>query len=1852
MIKTLRIISHSILLLFLVFVSGKVLAQTNLYTEGTDLSNSCCGSTFNISSAGTYTVVGTLATTADGADWFQISIGSGLQLDNVQYSFSGPGSFDGGVNFAGLGSASVLGTGSGSVSISPFSYPLSSGTYFTQVFANFSVGNGWTMTYTVSSACTSPAITGNPTNSTQCAGGTATFTASASGSPSPTVQWQVSTDGGATFNDISGATSTTLSFATVAGDNGNQYQAVFTNGCGSATSAAATLTVNTSPTISANPSDQSICSGSTVNFTAAPNGTPSPTVQWQVSTDGGATFNNIGGATSTTLSFTTSTAQNGNMYRAVFTNTCGNANTTGATLNVYSPITITTNPVSQTICQNTTVTYTAAATGSSSVQWQVSFDGGSTWTNFTGQTTTTLSFVAGLSEAGREYRAVFSNPCGSVATNAANIFINTPPAITKDPSTQSICTGNTVTFTAAASGTPVPSVQWYQSTDLGTTYNLLAGATSPTLSFTTSAAQDGYRYRATFTNTCGFITSNYAILNVYTAPGITTNPSNQTICTGGTATFSVAGTGTPAPAVQWQLSTDGGATWTNVGLGGNTYSIVAGLGQNGWQYRAIFTNTCGSITTSAASLTVNSPATVATNPSNQTVCAGNSVTFVSAGAGTPAPTAQWQTSTDGGVTWNNISGATSASLSFIAAASNNNNVYRVIYTNSCGTTASSPAFLTVNNAPSVSFNPVSQTICSGNYVTFGTGASGTPNPTVQWQQSTDGGVTWNNIPGATSTTLGFTTSSSQNGYQYRAVFTNTCGTVNSSAATLNVNSAPTIITNPSSVTVCPGNTVSFTVAANGLPIPAIQWQLSTNNGGSWTNVGLGGNTYSVFVGSGQNGWLYRAVVSNSCGSITSSIASVTVNSAPVVTTNPASQSICVGNTVTFTAAASGSPAPAVQWQQSTDGGLTFTDILGATSTSYSFATSAAQNTYRYRAQFKNSCGVVVSGQAILTVNIPPVIVSSPVSQTVCPNTSVSFYSAATGSPLPTPQWQLSIDGGTTWTNVGAPPSTTYTIMAGLGQNGWKYRAVFTNACGTATSPVATLTVNTPPSITSQPSSVQSCEGTSVSISVVGAGTGVAYDWFYSTDYGATYVNTGVFTPTITINPLPRSWNGRIYRCTVSGTCPTPVVSSLAKLTVDSFPVIYSQPTSVELCSGQPTSFQITATGSNITYTWQVNTGSGFTNLTATAPYSGVNTNKLQLSATTDAMSGYQYRCVVTGTCAPAATSNIATLKIDTLPLIVNNPIADTVCNGDPASFTVNAVGTGLTYQWQVYTGIGSFTNLVNGSPYTGTNTATLGLPYTRLNMNGYYYRCIITGKCAPIVTTTPALLTIHTPPAIVYQTQDPVICNTATDSFSVIATGNYLNYQWQVSLDNGNTWNNIPNSPPYSNVTTSTLVLSNVTNTMNKNQYRVIITGQCPPADTSAVIILTVTNNTTWTGAVNNKWSNIHNWSCGVLPVATTEVHIPYNAPNWPTVDIPGAICDSIYFDNTTQLSFTGSSNTLEVKGSMICKQCKFDASAGSVIFSGSKDQIILNSTYKNLEISGTGNKFLKGGDATVTGNMNLLAGMLVLGDNTVTLGSDAKLLGGSNTAEIITNGTGVLKMKNIGTGGNSATQTIPLSSGIGATYTPLDFTNTGTPQTYSIAVYDNINTAYDKGFAPAGSAISTNAVGKSWRLSSDSGTGSNVSLTLHWNGSDELPGFNRQACYISVFSIPNWQPAADIESCTGSDPYMLTKEGFNYMSVFAVTSAVHDSTFIARNGSVLLYPNPASTILNVKFKGTPGRKVNIYILNDLGKEVYRVAVDPYTYEDGVVPVDVTNLYPGEYQVIVEDVNDNSEVRTSRFIKP
>ena len=114
------------------------------------------------------------------------------------------------------------------------------------------------------------------------------------------------------------------------------------------------------------------------------------------------------------------------------------------------------------------------------------------------------------------------------------------------------------------------------------------------------------------------------------APTITTQPTSQTVTKGGTATFTVVTSGTEPLSYQWQQSTDSGQSWTNIdGATDATYTTEATTtSMNGYQYRCVVSNSAGSVTSNAATLTVTPPVTgVTLDPTELSLFTGESQTL-------------------------------------------------------------------------------------------------------------------------------------------------------------------------------------------------------------------------------------------------------------------------------------------------------------------------------------------------------------------------------------------------------------------------------------------------------------------------------------------------------------------------------------------------------------------------------------------------------------------------------------------------------------------------------------------------------------------------------------------------------------------------------------------------------------------------------------------------------------------------------------------------------------------------------------------------------------------------------------------------------------------------------------------------------------------------------------------------------------------------------------------------------------------------------------------------------------------------------------------------------------------------
>lgn len=275
-------------------------------------------------------------------------------------------------------------------------------------------------------------------------------------------------------------------------------------------------------------------------------------------------------------------------------------------------------------------------------------------------------------------------------------------------------------------------------------------------------------------------------------------------------------------------------------------------------------------------------------------------------------------------------------------------------------------------APSLLVDPQDVTVTAGQSATFTSSATGNPRPTVQWYRVT-AGPTFTPIAGATSPDLTLpTVTYDRSGEQYIVKYLNASGSANSGIVTLTVLPArPRVVTSPTSTTALAGGTVSFTASATGDPTPTVQWSRSVDGGSTWTAVPGATTTRLTLTGlrARQNGTRYRAEFTNVGGSAVSGAATLTVVArAPRVTVEPRDASVRPVAWATFTAAATGVPAPTVSWQVSTNRGRTWATIRGATTGRLRVVvvTQRATGTL-YRAVFRNEVGVTPSRAAVLTV---------------------------------------------------------------------------------------------------------------------------------------------------------------------------------------------------------------------------------------------------------------------------------------------------------------------------------------------------------------------------------------------------------------------------------------------------------------------------------------------------------------------------------------------------------------------------------------------------------------------------------------------------------------------------------------------------------------------------------------------------------------------------------------------------------------------------------------------------------------------------------------------------------------------
>ena len=1288
-----------------------------------------------------------------------------------------------------------------------------------------------------------------PISQTNGVGTTATFAVTATGTAPLRYQWQFEGTNLVNGTKFSGVTNSVLTISNVQPTNGGNYTVIVTNIAGSVTSSNAVLTVQTTPIIIVQPvTNQSIAVGSTAAFVVTAIGTVPLRYQWQVNGTNLVNGGHISGATTNLLIISNAQTTNSGNYTVIITNISGSVTSSNAVLTVTNtPPRITVQPISQTNGVGTTVTLAVTATGTAplSYRWQVNganlVNGG----HFSGVTTNVLTIsTVQLTNAGN-YTVIVTNFGGSVTSSNAILTVLSAPVITVQPATnQSIAVGSTATFAVTVIGTVPLRYQWQVNGTNLVNGGHISGATTNLLIITNAqTTNSSSNYTVVVTNISGSVTSTLASLTVTNIPpAITVQPIGQTNAAGSNVTLLVTATGTAPLSYNWQVN---GTNLVNGGSisGATTNKLIITNAQttNSGIYTVIVTNFGGTATSSnAVVLLTNIPPTITLQPTNQTINLGSPVTFVVTAIGPGPLNYQWQMNGTNLVNGGSITGATTNVFKISSTQTNNAGNYAVVVTNLGGSVTSSVVTLTVLAAPVITVQPISQTNAVGLTMSFAVTATGMTPLSYHWRVNGTNLVNGGQISGATTNVLTISNAQTTNSGTYMVVITNLAGSVTSSNADLSVtNIAPTITVQPISQTNGVGTTVILAVTATGTAPLSYHWQLEgTNlvNGGRIS--GATTNVLSISTVQPTNGGNYTVIVTNFGGSVTSSVAALTVQASPIIVLQPTNQSLAVGSTAIFAVTAIGTVPLSYHWQVNGTNLVNGGQISGATTNVLFISNAQTTNNGNYTVVVTNISGSVTSSNAALTVtNISPTIISlQPTNQALPAGSNVTFVVTATGTAPLGYRWQLN---GTTLTNGGSiSGATTNVLKISNAQitNSGTYTVIVTNFGGSATTN-AFLTVASAPVILVQPTDQSAGVASSASFAVTAVGLlPLSYQWqvngtnLINGNYNGGFI-TGATNNVLTFGNV-QLISSNFYSVVITNRAGS-VTSSNALLTVTNVPpAITLQPTNQTVGVGSTVTLIANATGTvPLSFQWQVdgiNLVDG-TNLVTGGIFSGSTTNKLTISNAQTTNSG-SYTLIVTNIAGSVTSSNAVLTVTNVAPTIIVQPVTRTVGAGSTVALTVFVTGTApLNYQWLL-----EGTNLVDGGQINGAISNRLTISDAQVTNSGSY--SLIVTNLAGSATSSNAVLTVtNAPPTIIVQpiSQTNGVGTTVTLAVTAIGT-DPLSYQWLL----GGT--NLVDGGQINGAISNILTISNAQLT-NDGTYSVIVTNILGSV-TSSNAVLTMSN--------------------------------------------------------------------------------------------------------------------------------------------------------------------------------------------------------------------------------------------------------------------------------------------------------------------------------------------------------------------------------------------------------------------------
>ena len=1057
------------------------------------------------------------------------------------------------------------------------------------------------------------------------------------------------------------------------------------------------------------------------------------------------------------------------------TNICGTQSITH-TVTVKQPPTATINAIADS-CGMATITPSATinscAPASSTLTYAWSFPGG----NPASANTANPGSIAYTTPGTYTVSLIVGNECGSSPTATRTFAVKPIPAITNTTLSQTICSGTSTTLVNLTADLPGTTFSWSATATAGITGYALSGNTNtlPIQTISTTGTTTG---TVTYTITpslggCSGTPIKY-VVSVNPTPIFTGQPVSSTVCQGGIpTTLSVSYTnGTGTPSYQWYQntinSTASGVSILNATnptydpstsvVGTTYYFCIITLPNPG----------CSTMTSNIATVIVTAKPTISTQPTpTQNICTGGTIASplsVAYSGGTGSVTYQWYsntTATNSGGTA--IAGATGANYTPPVFSTTGSYYYYVeimLSGNNCGAVYSNVAEIVVVNDPVVDSQPTAtQTICQGSTPTdlSVTVSGGVGTYLYQWYSNMANNTsTGTAIAGATNATFTPSTAATGTLYYYCAI-TQTGAGCNAISATAEVivKPAPIFTSQPASSAVCQGGipTLLSVTYINGIGTPSYQWYSNTANVNSGGIPIAGAINDNFAPPSSAVGTVYYYCVitlpSGGCSSIVSNTATVIINSAVNISSQPTSiQNLCVGGsipnplTVSYTG---GAGTASYQWYSNTtnsnSGG---TAIAGATNVNYTPPVFAATGTYYYYVGVTtsgNGCGAVFSNPAEVVVVADPVITAQPnVTQSLCQGSMPTDLSVTLSGGIGTFSYQWyanAANNNSTGTAITGATNSTYTPSSASTGTTYYYCVVSQTGVGcNALSATAEVIIKAAPIFTGQPVSSTVCQGvtpTPLSVSFInGVGT-PNYQWYSNTTnttVGGSLISGATSN---TYNPPAIVIGTTYYYCIVtlpSGGCSS-IISNIASVTVNENPVIASKNSLI--CSGgifnvAPTSASGDIVPTGTTYTWlmpTINPAGAISGASAQlTPQTAISQ---ALINTTNNPATVTYTVTPTsGTCAGANFQVVVTVNPSITPNITlqnsncfganNGSIQTNIVGGVPfstgAPYIISWTGpNGFTSNSNSITGLapGVYTLAVNdagGCPFTNSYTIT------------------------------------------------------------------------------------------------------------------------------------------------------------------------------------------------------------------------------------------------------------------------------------------------------------------------------------------------------------------------------------------------------------------------------------------------------------------------------------------------------------------------------------------------------------------